>query len=539
MAMAEATNVETIQVGFPPPPGVPNEFQSDDGKTYHVDSAGKVRQKGQGKGSGGNHDHKDLACTPDEFLQAVEDVSEADWPKHSLYIWRCDPVTDTTNGAREPKYITVQNSPVSEQSIKAEHGSGTYKLRLNNAGKFVAVTYMTLEDPAYPPHCVPGDWIAQPRNHKWLPWKASIEKWWNDQVRAMNTPAASGIGPASDGANGAVGDLTKLISKMVEQQTNKPAESSENQQLTKTLVTWALAQTADQRKEDSPDKFAAMLKAVKDILPQPQPAPTGPDPMLKFVMDQLLEMQKSNRELTMKLIEVTSKQAAPQPVQDPIEQAKKMGELMQTVAGFANPAEPKDALTTALQEGIPRVIDATERFFSARAVAGFNRPAQPQAQPPQQPGTYVDSQGNRVAYQPQAVVSPPPATPPTVVNPQPNSEPEMDMMQRTLLVNLARRAQSALDLGMTGDQFGEQMLRLVGEIQFDAFVTGVQKDNLLPLLKSVPEAWAMLQPFEPLLPQFVEEFYEWALAVDDDAEDMPVPASVPKPATKSKKGAKK
>lgn len=111
----------------------------------------------------------------------------------------------------------------------------------------------------------------------------------------------------------------------------------------------------------------------------------------------------------------------------------------------------------------------------------------------------------------------------------------MDLMQRTILASIAKRASSALDLGMTGDQFGEQMLMLVGEIQFDAFVNAVPKDQLLPLFKSLPEAWVLLQPFEPILPVFIEKFYEFATA---EQEPEPEPEPVPvKPARK--KGAKK
>lgn len=465
---------------------------------------------------------------PAVFIQMLRDIPEAEWPTHSVYIWRTDPFWDNTNGGRDPKYITVQNSPVTEDQLKVSYGSGTYKLQLNKSNAYVAHTHSTITEPDFPPHLPPGDWLNHPRNSKWLPWKVSIEKWWTEKTKAMNS---NGSSQTSDGA---VGELTKLLARVMD----KPQESGESQKLTNVLVTWALQQTADTRKSerdaDSPDKLTALVKTIKELAPQQDdsllklllPLLTKPaeDPMLKFVMEQLLEMQKSNRELTMKLIEVTSKQAAPQPVQDPIEQARKMGELITTVVSFANPAEPKDALTTVLQEGVPKVIDAAERFFSARSMAGFQRQQQqPQAQA-QVPPT--------VQY---PVVSAPPQTAPTVLNPPAHGETEMDLMQRTILASVAKRASSALDLGMTGDQFGEQMLMLVGEIQFDAFVNAVPKDQLLPLFKSLPEAWGLLQPFEPILPGFIDKFYEFATA-----EAEPEPDLEPAPVKQArKKGAKK
>ena len=324
---------------------------------------------------------------PAVFIQTLRDIPEAEWPTHSVYIWRTDPFWDNTNGGRDPKYITVQNSPVTEDQLKVSYGSGTYKLQLNKSNAYVAHTHSTITEPDFPPHLPPGDWLNHPRNSKWLPWKASIEKWWADKTKAMNS---NGSSQTSDGA---VGELTKLLARVMD----KPHESAESQKLTNVLVGWALQQTGEQRKAerdaDSPDKLTALVKAIKELQPPPPPPPAPPPPpdntMTQFLLGQVTRMQESVDKLTMKLIEVTSKQAAPPPVQDPIEQAKKMGELITTVASFANPGEPKDALTTVLQEGVPKVIDAAERFFSARSMAGFQRQqqAQPQPQAPGQPSS--------------------------------------------------------------------------------------------------------------------------------------------------------
>jgi hypothetical protein len=114
----------------------------------------------------------------------------------------------------------------------------------------------------------------------------------------------------------------------------------------------------------------------------------------------------------------------------------------------------------------------------------------------------------------------------------------MDSMQRSMLINVAQLAAQALNLSLTGEQFAEQMLYKFGQMVYDQFITNVPKDQLLTLVKSIPEAWSALQPFESQLPEFIESFYSLPDQGDDDdpksiSEPEPKPVKVPK-AKKSK-----
>lgn len=497
-----------------PPEKEVTEWRDAKGRLWHKDRDGNNRRKGKGNVL------SDLdVSTPDEFIAMMDAIPQEAWPHHSIFIWRCDPIFDNTNGGREPKYIALQTQRVTEDSLKLAYGSGTYKLVLKDRSTLLAVGYITIDDMDHPPHMPPGDWLINPRNQKWLPWKPVIEKWWAQYLKSTTAqPNGNGTGDAS------TGELTKLISTLVHQQTNRPPESSENKELTGTLVKWALEQTKEQRKEDSPSKFTEMVTAFKSLVPPPPPPVPHDDSMTKFLLDRLGKLEESNTALMSRLIDVVQKQnAPPPPPPSAIDQVKQVTDIIAAVSGIAQPSEPKPMLQSVLENGIPRVVDAAERFFTARALAG-PRPmvTRPAAAP--------------------APVSVPAATNPAPVSPvtqtadnvsanQPTeAEPQMDMMQRTILTNIAKRASSALDLGMTGDQFGDQMLRLVGEVQFDAVVGNIPKDQMIPLLQSVPEAWAMLQPFDLQLPQFIEHFYEFALSDPGDEEDEPeplVPAAAP------------
>jgi hypothetical protein len=102
----------------------------------------------------------------------------------------------------------------------------------------------------------------------------------------------------------------------------------------------------------------------------------------------------------------------------------------------------------------------------------------------------------------------------------------MDTMQRSMLINVAQLAAQALNLSLTGDQFAEQILYKFGQMVYDQFITNVPQDQLLPLVKSIPEAWQALAPFEAQLPEFIESFY--SLPEQED-EDEPKSISQPEP----------
>ena len=103
----------------------------------------------------------------------------------------------------------------------------------------------------------------------------------------------------------------------------------------------------------------------------------------------------------------------------------------------------------------------------------------------------------------------------------------MDTMQRSMLVNVAALAAQALNLGLEGDHFAEQICRKFGDMTYEGFLKQVPKDQLLPQLKAMPEAWAMLQPFENLLPEFIDSFYAFAEEPEDEAKSISLPPAQP------------
>lgn len=456
--------------------------------------------------------------TPEDFFVLLSEIPDAEWPKSLVYVWRRDPFTDNTNGGREPKYIDVINRAVSELNIKEEHGSGTYKLQLNTNDKYVSHTILTIEDPKFPPHVPPGDWFQHPRNKKWLTWKPLVEKWWTENLKQL-----AGVVPASSNGE-ALQELTRLVSQLA----NNP-RPNESDGLSKVLITWALQQTADERKagrdSDSPGKIAELIRAVKDLMPPPAPPPVAAekkdDPMMAFVLAQLTRLQESNDRLVAKMLEQKTDQA------NPLSQVETMAKLISTVSGIVQPAAPKEPWVEVVENLGPGLVAAADKFATGMAIRNA-MPRPPQPQQPLQP-------------QPQAPPQPQPQIIPAQAEPvtNPAEPPAMDNQELSILFQVAALAANALNLGMDGEQFADQICYKFGQAVYDQFIANVPKESLLDKFKQVPEAWQLLQPFEPVLPSFIDSFYAYAEAEEEeDPKNISEPPPVKQPAKKKTKGSK-
>ena len=455
-------------------------------------------RKKPGPKPGFNPFNNELAA--EEFFALLNDIPDPEWPKSLVYVWRRDPFTDNTNGGREPKYIDVINRAVTERNVKEEHGSGTYKIQLNTNDKYVAHTILTIEDLNYAPHIPPGDWLNNPRNKKWQSWKPIIDKWWKEKLNQVAGPQAVATGDTQ-----ALNELTRLVAQLANNPKNGDADK-----LQSVLIQWALQQTAEERKADrdadSPGKLAELIRAVRELMPAPAAAPAQDNTMLTFLLAELKSSREQQTALMTKLFEMKSEQTK-QP--DPLAQVKTMTELMTMVSGIMQPAAPKEPWQEVVSELGPKVLDVADRFATGMAMRNSMQ-RQPQPRPMQpNPGQVVNATAETIMS----------SSPTPQPQPQPTPEPEgadIDTMQRSILIQVAQRAAMALELGMTGDHFAEQICYKFGGAIYDQFIGSIAKDQLIPQLKSIPDAWALLQPYEGGLQEFVDSFYDFATQEDED-----------------------
>jgi len=127
------------------------------------------------------------------------------------------------------------------------------------------------------------------------------------------------------------------------------------------------------------------------------------------------------------------------------------------------------------------------------------------------------------------------ATAQPITEPQPEPAPAMDTNQLSILMNIAGEMSQALNLCLTGDQYADQFCFKHGQALYDQIIAQ-PKDTVLSLLKGIPQAWQMLQPFEGGLQEFVDSFYAYAQQEDEDApKNISQPVSEPVKPKKAKK----
>lgn len=461
-----------------------------------------------------------------EFFSMLAGMSDTQWQQHIVYIWRLDPFFDNTNGGRDPKYIAVETRAIAEENLKEEHGSGTYKLWLNNGNKRVAIATVSISDPDYPPHMPPGDWTNHPRNKKWQSWKPLIDKWWTEKVKA-----ATGMTAQPQTQTGVPEYMVQFMSEVRRELNHRPdMTAGAKDQLMASIVTILPALLQQQNNASDPAKMIEALVKAKDMLAPP--AAPADNSLMTFVLAQLVRLQESNDKLMGILL---TQKATENKQPDPLSQVETMTKLITMVSTIVQPAAPKEWYQDLAETLGPKLVDLTTQVVSLNAMNGRRAPTNvtpPPARPnPPQASAPVQAPAT---VPPQPSVESPASEPSQI----PAGEPEMDTMQRSMLINVAQLAAQALNLSLTGDQFAEQILYKFGQMVYDQFITNVPKDQLLAMVKTIPEAWSALQPFEAQLPEFIESFYSLPEQEDEDdpklvSEPEPKPVKVAK-AKKSK-----
>jgi hypothetical protein len=509
---------------------------------------------GRPEGSTKEATEKERVLDSRSFDELIKSLTDADWEKHIVYVWRTDPWYDNTNGGIDKKYISRSVQPVTEQTLLEEHGSGSYKVQLNRYtspknDKPIAFARYDVLNMKYPPALPPGDWLNHPKNKKWVPWKPLIEQRWADEV-ARQTKTSSAVA-SSDAA--AVGELSKLVMKLIEQKTGQPAAASEADKVTSTLVTWALTQTADTRKaerdENSPSKLAELIKAVKELIAPPVEA-KGIDPVLSQVLTGLREDLKSarddaakERDRSSKLLERlldTKKEDS-----NPLGQLDTILTVFDKVSGVASRGGPRDwkeVVADAVGEVAPKLVELGQAYVTQKAITDRTRPVAPRPQAPT-PGASAAASPppapttQPTASQPATAAQPATASASTAAAPDPLTV-EMDINERTQLVHISILMSQALNLALKGDEFAEKICDRFGGLAYDDFVAAFDRALLLDKLKAVPEAWQLLTEHEARLPEFIAAFYHFADDPDDEPakpEPAPAPAAKKPAAPKAKK----
>jgi hypothetical protein len=200
------------------------------------------------------------------FFDRIRAIDRADWgTRAKVRTYRLEPVIDRIRSG-DPKYIQIYEEPVSEEKLKADHGSGRYRLYLNykaageTGDKELDSTEVEIFDPKFPPKIEKGQWLDDSRNEKWA-WAKSH---YDLQQPAAAAPAAPA--PAADPL-AAFEVFNKIEDRVMERnklQQPPPAPAIDPmQQLTSVM---GVVQTILSSKADNPmvDVMRDELKAMRD-----------------------------------------------------------------------------------------------------------------------------------------------------------------------------------------------------------------------------------------------------------------------------------
>jgi hypothetical protein len=455
------------------------------------------------------------------FMEQTAGFSSDDWQRTLVYVYQWAPSVDLTRGGRDPKYRKIFTRHMSEEDIKRSLGSGTYELKLNQINpqgkeKTINRIVISIMDYDFPPNIPPGPWLDDPKNADWL--------WAKPLLEAKYKTSSSGNAPTQSVSSGPT--WGEMIQFMREERRPDAAPNAKDQLMTSVIgVLPALLQ--QQNTASDPSKVIEAMVKVKEMM---APPPTKEDnALLTFVLAQLTRLQESNDKLmTLLLTQKATENKAP----DPLTQVETMTKIITAVSAFTQPPAPREPWQEVVSELGPKVLQLGENIVGTIGMQNRMRAAPPPPRPVPQ-------------TQPAGMQPPPPPVPPaaqvaTAPNPEeqptPQTEgPQMDTMQRTMLVNVAQLASQALNLSLTGDQFAEQVCYKFGQIVYDQFCGSVTQEALLPAFKSIPEAWQFLAPFEPHLPEFIASFYGFAEVPDELPDDAPPVPEVVKPNGKAAK----
>jgi hypothetical protein len=442
-----------------------------------------------------------------EFFSTLAGLNDTQWQQHIVYIWRLDPFFDNTNGGRDPKYIAIETRAITEENLKEEHGSGSYKLWLNNGNKRVAVATVSISDPDYPPHMPPGDWTNHPRNKKWQSWKPLIDKWWTQKVKDSTGMTAQPV------TTGVPEYMVQFMNEVRSELARRPDMSGgAKDQLMGSIVTILPALLQQQNTANDPAKMIEALSKAKEMIAPA--APVQDNTMMAFVLSQLTRLQESNDKLMGLLL---SQKATENKMPDPLAQVETMTKIITAVSGIVQPAAPKEWYQDLAETLGPKVVDLTSQIVTMNAMNN-RRPNPSQQQPVQQRPPQLVQQPQPIP--PQANYPVPPQAAPEVPAQPPQDQsqggPEMDTMQRSMLINVAQLAGQALNLSLAGDQFAEQICYKFGQIVYDQFCSSISKEQLIPAFKAIPEAWQFVAPFEADLPNFIDSFYAFPESEEED-----------------------
>lgn len=444
-----------------------------------------------------------------QFYKFVNSLHPDHWSHLLMYVYRCWPVLG------DPANIDKPSGPIDEEYMLREHGSGDYKIRLNDQNlpgnkRTICYTEIKLRDPERPPNIPDLSRLAMkdPANREYVAQLIRSGKLTPDG----SLPAApAAVDPA---LSGTVRDTISQLFQMVKDR-NKEKNGTDSDALERGMQ---MLQKAHERsmelvsKNNDPTGFIQLVATLKELMPPPAPQPpVSPVAMIKEIAGMMRDM-------------MPQAQAAQQQA-NPMSQFREFLEVFnamrETSGADARPMGRTSWADVALSfvPTVPQVVGqiaTAAALFSRGATAGMQQAA-----------------GARVTNGPHmAETEPPQLAPPANSAMDPNAlshpelaaDPAVNQLARFLPM-IGNALITYLNAGRSGADFADWVSDGYGQAAYGQ-ISQLSAAQIRTALEMTPQLAPLIRAMKPaVVDEFIREFLNPETA-DEDAAAEPEKSKV-------------
>jgi len=431
------------------------------------------------------------------FFERLATITPKEWEgdRAKVKVYRLAPLINRLVSS-DHKYITQYDTPITEDILKRDHGSGRYRLYLNYkkpGQNEVEIDRVELDilDPKFPPNIPGNEWLDDPRNKSWA---------WARPANAPGGPAYQQNGqqqqpaPAADPL-AALETLMTIQDRMEDRL--RPAEQIPAAQAAAAPVDpWAAAEKILNMRADNPMMAilqeqmklnAAAAEAERQRNWQAQEAAREREHKLQL---QLLEAKHhgNGKSFMDQLLEMAAN--------DKLEPIKKVFGIFNGNGG--GEVAGRAARTTMLdvfRDLATGPAGATLAQGVASMISNLAAPRPAPGQQPQYPTVLNPQQAN--------------GTIPPVEGPEQRIQRIGATITRPLISHFLR--------GGEGQDFAQSMFDMNGDDY--VFMRQLGAENILQRYRQFPEAWNYVQGEAPRFEEYIRAFCAW----DPNEDEGPAP----------------
>jgi hypothetical protein len=450
-------------------------------------------------------DNADLGSNVDdaEFWEWLGAFSGDQWQNLIMYLWRIEPITDRRTGGK-PTHIQKYSYRIDIDTVMQEWGSGIYRLdvcQVNPAtggSKRIRQHFFSINNPNHPPKIPVGDWIDEPSNAMWKPFKQKMleaEAERNGEVLAKQQQQT---GTSAADANALFQTIFTAVKGL--------GNGEDSHGLASQLLAMLTATQAQMFAMSDPKK---QMEFVDQMLRQRNPS--GPDPMLTFLQAELRDSRKDLRDAIAKLDEMRSELLKPRDVLEDIERIGGAMEKFGSLLGYKKVGSKTDSgngVVALVDKVVDKLTDQLPVIFNyleqrERTVAAGNRTSNPN----QWPGT-PPAAGPLPAADALPAAAAPGSVAPEAIEQEKRRLEELGQRFAHLLGPAAPFMVDHFTRQLTGYDLRDWFREAHGAVNWAAFKREVGAERLTAMVVMHPQLTSIMQPPEEVLGFFREFFTE-------------------------------